>query len=97
MQLSPSTQNNVATQIANLIRLTATGYRAVATHVDHAGYPEAAIVAIAETGRTDCTAKVAVYNNRIVYASATGTHVSYPLRQEDAGRIVRGFLSMESN
>ena len=95
MQLSPPTQNNVAAQIADLIRRTTTGYGAVATHVGHAGYPEAAIVAVAETGRTDCTAKIAVYSDRIVYASATGTHVSYPLQQEDAGRIVCGFLSME--
>lgn len=95
MRLSPVAQHDVATQIANYIRLTAVGYGAVATRVGEAGYPEAAIVAIAETGRTDCTAKVAVYRNRIVYASALGTHVSYPIRQEDAGRIVAGFLSME--
>ena len=97
MQLSPSAQNSVATQIANFILLTANGYGAVASRVGYAGYPKAAIVAIAATGQTDCTAKVAIYNNRIVYTSATGTHVSYPLRQEDAGRIVRGFLSMEQN
>lgn len=95
MQLSPSTQNNVATRIADHIRRTTIGYGAVATHVGAAGYPEAAIVAIAETGQTDCAAKVAVYSDRIVYASHTGTHVSYPLRQEDAGRIICGFLSME--
>lgn len=97
MRLSPSAQNDVATQIANFIRLTTTGYGAVATHTGAAGYPEAAIVAIAETGRTDCTAKVAVYSDRIVYASALGTHVSRPLRREDAGRIVSAFLSMESD
>lgn len=95
MRLSPYAQDNVATQIANFIRLTTIGYGAVATHVGAAGYPEAAIVAIAETGRTDCTAKVAVYGDRIVYTSALGTHVSRPLRQEDAGRIVCAFLSME--
>ena len=95
MQLSPLSRNNTATRIADYIRLTATGYRAVATRVGAAGYPEAAIVAITETGQTGCTAKVAVYSDRIVYASAAGTHVSYPLRQEDASRIVRGFLSME--
>lgn len=95
MQLPPSAQNNVATQIANFIRLTTIGYRAVATHVGHAGYPEAAIVAIAETGHADCTAKVAVYRDRLVYASAAGTHVSYPTRQEDAGRIICSFLAME--
>lgn len=97
MQLSPLSQNSVATRIADHIRRTTTGYRAVATRVGAAGHPEAAIVAITETGQTGCTAKVAVYSNRIVYASATGTHVSYPLRQEDAGRITRGFLSMEHN
>lgn len=97
MHLSPLARDNTATQIANFIRLTTTGYRAVATRSGCAGYPEAAIVAITETGRTDCTAKVAVYGDRLVYASATGTHVSYPIRQEDAGRIVRGFLSMEHN
>lgn len=97
MNLSPLTQNNIATQIANFIRLNTNSYSAVATSVNTAGYPEAAIVAIAETGRTDCTAKVAVYSDRIVYASRTSTHVSYPIRQEDAGRIVCGFLSMEHN
>ena len=95
MHLPPSTRDNLATQIANLIRLNAIGYGAVATPTGAAGYPDAAIVAIAETGRTDCTAKVAIYGDRIVYASALGTHVSYPIRQEDAGRIVCGFLSME--
>lgn len=97
MQLSPLSQNNVATQIADFIRATTTDYGAVATRVGHAGYPEAAIVAIPETGQTDCTAKAAVYTDRIVYTSATGTHVSYPLRPEDAGRIVHGFLSAERN
>lgn len=97
MNLSASERNNVATQIANSIRLNAPGYGAVATRVGAAGHPEAAIVAIAETGKTDCTAKVAVYHNRLVYASHTDTHVSYPTRQADAGHIARGFLSMESN
>lgn len=97
MQLSPPAQNNAATQIVNSIRLTTNDYEAVATPVGYAGYPEAAIVAIVKTGRTHCTAKVAVYSDRIVYASATGAHISYPLRQEDAGRIVCGFLSMERN
>lgn len=97
MRLSPPGQNNAATQIANSIRLTAVGYGAVASHVGQAGYPEAAIVAIAETGKTDCTAKVAVYHDRLVYASHTGTHVSYPARQEDASRIICEFLSMEGN
>lgn len=95
MHLSPSTQNQVATQIADCIRLTTIGYGAVATRVGQAGYPEAAVVAIAENGKTDCAAKVAVHRDRLVYASATGTHVSYPTRREDAGRIIRSFLSME--
>ena len=95
MHLSPLSQNSVATQIANHIRLTTIGYGAVATPVGQAGYPEAAVVAIAETGETDCAAKVAVYRDRLVYASATGTHVSYPTRREDAGRIICSFLSME--
>lgn len=95
MRLSPHSQNGVATRIADFIRLTTIGYGAVATHVGEAGYPDAAIVAIAENGKTDCTAKVAVYHDRLVYASATGTHVSYPTRQEDAGRFIRSFLSME--
>ena len=97
MHLSPFGQDNVATQIADSIRLTTAGYGAIASHVGHAGYPEAAIVAIAETGKTDCAAKVAVYRDRLVYASHTGTHISYPARQEDAGRIVCEFLSMEGD
>lgn len=97
MQLSPFSQDEVAHQVANLVRLTTIDYRAAATSVGQAGYPEAAIVAIAETGKTDCTAKVAVYRDRIVYASPTGTHVSYPTRPEDAGRIICSFLSMEHN
>lgn len=97
MNLSPSAQDNVATQIANFIRLTTLGYGAVATPVGRAGYPEAAIVAIAGTGQTDCTAKVAVYRDRIAYASHTGTHVSYPIHPEDAGRIICSFLSTESD
>lgn len=97
MHLSPSSQNQVATQIANLIRLTTIGYGAVATRVGQAGYPEAAVVAIAETGKTNCTAKVAVHRDRLVYTSAAGTHVSYPTHQEDAGRIIRSFLSTEHN
>lgn len=95
MNLSPSTQNRIAHQIVDHIRLNTVGYGAVATHVGQAGYPEAAIVAIAETGKTDCTAKVAVYRDRVVYASATGTHTSYPTRPEDAGRIICSFLSLE--
>lgn len=97
MHLSPSSQNRVATQIADSIRLTVIDHGAVATPVGHAGYPEAAVVAIAKTGKTDCTAKVAVYPDRLVYASTTGTHVSYPTRQENAAHIIRSFLTMESD
>lgn len=95
MRLSPHSQNRVATQIANSIRHTTIGYGAVATPVSQAGYPKAAVVAIAETGKTNCTAKVAVYSDRVVYASATGTHVSYPTRPEDAGRLIGLLLSKE--
>ena len=97
MYLAPSAQDSVADQIANHIRLTAIGYGAVATHVGQAGYPEAAVVAIAETGKTDCTAKVAIHHNRLVYVSAVGAHVSYPIHWADSGRIVSAFLSMEHN
>lgn len=97
MRLSPSSQNRVATQITNSIRQTTTSYGAVATPVGQAGHPGAAVVAIAANGKTDCTAKVAVYHDRLVYASAAGTHVSYPIRPEDAGRIIRSFLAMEHN
>jgi len=95
MYLSPSAQDSVATQIADHIRLNTTGYGAVATRVGRAGYPEAAVVAITETGKTDCAAKVAVHHNRLVYVSASGTHVSYPIHWSDAGRTVGGLLSME--
>lgn len=97
MHLPPDAQDSVATQIANYIRLNTTGYGAVATSVGHAGYPDAAVVAIAETGKTDCTAKIAVHHNRLVYVSASGTHVSYPINWSDAGRIACAFLSAEGN
>lgn len=95
MYLSHATQNNVATRIADHIRRNTIGYGAIATQVGQAGHPDAAVVAIAETGKTDCTAKVAVHHNRLVYVSATGSHVSYPIHWADAGRIVCAFLSME--
>lgn len=95
MYLPPSVQDSVAAQIANHIRQNAIGYGAVATSAGQAGTPDAAVVAIAETGKTDCTAKVAVHHNRLVYVSASGTHISYPTHWSDAGRIVRTFLSME--
>nr|DAR47037.1 MAG TPA: hypothetical protein [Caudoviricetes sp.] len=97
MHLSPSAQDDIATQIVNHVRLTTIGYGAVATRVGQAGYPGAAVVAIAETGKTDCAAKVAIYRDKLVYASTTGTHISYPTHQEDAGRITCSFLSMEHN
>lgn len=97
MYLPPSAQDSTATQIANYIRLNTIGYGAVATRVGQAGYPDAAVVAIASTGSTDCTAKVAVRPNKLVYVSAAGTHVTYPIRQEDAARIICAFLAMEND
>lgn len=95
MYLSTTAQNNTATLIAKWVRENAIGYGAVATEVGQAGYPDAAVVAIAENGNTTCTAKVAVHHNRITYVSKLGAHVSYPITFEDAGRIVGGFLSLE--
>lgn len=95
MRLSPSAQSQVATQVADFVHLTAVGYEAAATPVGQAGRPGAAVVAIVEPGKTDCAAKVAVYHDRLIYTSATGTHVSRPTRQEDAGRIIRSLLSLE--
>lgn len=97
MHLSTAAQNDVATLIAKWVRENTIGYGAVATNVGRAGYPEAAVVAIAENGNATCTAKVAVHHNRIVYVSKLGAHVSYPTAPEDAGRIVGGFLSLEEN
>lgn len=95
MYLSTVAQNNTATLIADWVRANTSGYGAVAAEVGRAGYPEAAVVAIAEAGKTTCTAKVAVHHNRIVYVSKLGAHVSYPIAFADAGRIVGGFLSLE--
>lgn len=95
MYLSTTAQNGVATLIAEWVRENTIGYGAVATEVGRAGYPDAAVVAIAENGNTSCTAKVAVHHNRIVYVSKMGAHVSYPITFKDAGRIVGGFLSLE--
>lgn len=95
MHLPPAAQDNVATRIADHIRRNTTGYGAVATRVGQAGCPDAAVVAIVESGHTDCAAKVAVHHNRLVYVSAAGGHVSYPIDWSDAGRIVTAFLSME--
>lgn len=95
MYLSTVAQNDTAALIARWIRENTIGYGAVATEVGRAGYPDAAVVAIAEDGKTTCTAKVAVHHNRIVYVSKLGAHVSYPITFKDAGRIVGGFLSLE--
>lgn len=97
MYLSTTAQNDTAALIAKWVRENTIGYGAVATEVGRAGYPDAAVVAIAEVGSTTCTAKVAVHHNRIVYVSKLGAHVSYPLTFSDAGRIVGGFLSLEED
>ena len=97
MYLSTTTQNDIAALIAKWVRENTVGYGAVATEVGRAGYPDAAVVAIAKDGATTCAAKVAVHHNRIVYVSALGAHISYPISPEDAGRIVGGFLSLEEN
>lgn len=97
MYLSATAQNNTATLIAKWVRENTVGYGAVATEVGRAGYPDAAVVAIAEDGNTTCTAKVAVHHNRITYVSKLGAHISYPITFKDAGRIVGGFLSLEES
>lgn len=97
MYLSTTAQNDTATLIAKWVRENTIGCGAVATEVGQAGYPDAAVVAIAENGKTVCTAKVAVHHNRIVYVSKLGAHVSYPITFKDAGRIVGGLLSLEAN
>jgi len=95
MRLPPSSRHEVAAQIANFIRLTVTDYRAVVAHADEPRSPEAAVVVITRTGHADRTAEVVVHDDRLVYVSRAVTHVSYPLRHEDAGRIVASFLSAE--
>lgn len=97
MYLSSAAQNDIAVLIAKWVRENTIGYGAVATEVGRAGYPDAAVVAIAEDGKTTCTAKVAVHHNRIVYVSKLGAHVSYPITFKDAGLIVGGFLSLEGD
>lgn len=97
MYLSATAQNSTATLIAKWVRENMIGYGAVATEVGQAGYPAAAVVAIARDGSTTCTAKVAVHHNRIVYVSKLGAHISYPITFGDAGRIVGGFLSLEED
>ena len=97
MYLSTTAQNDTAALIAKWVRENATGYGAVATKVGQAGYPDAAVVAIAEDGATVCTAKVAVRHNRIVYVSKIGAHISYPIASKDAGRIIGSFLALEKD
>lgn len=97
MYLSTTAQNDTAVFVAKWVRENTIGYGAVATEVGRAGYPDAAVVAIAEDGKTVCTAKVAVHHNRIMYVSKLGAHISYPITFKDAGRIVGGFLSIEEN
>lgn len=97
MYLSTTAQNDVAALVAKWVRENTIGYGAVATEVGRAGYPGAAVVAIAENGSTTCTAKVAIHHNRIVYVSKLGAHVSYPITFKDAGRIVGGFLLLEES
>lgn len=97
MYLSTTAQNDTATLVAKWVRENTPGFGAVATEVGRAGYPDAAVVAIAKDGETTCTAKVAVHHNRIVYVSKLGAHISYPITLRDAGRIVGGFLTLEEN
>ena len=97
MYLSTAAQNDTAALVAKWVRENTAGYGAVATEVGQAGYPDAAVVAIAEDGSTTCTAKVAVHHSRIVYVSKLGAHISYPITFKDAGRIVGGFLALEEN
>lgn len=97
MHLSATAQNNTATLIAKWVRENTVGYGAVATSVGAAGYPDAAVVAIAKDGSTTCTAKVAVHRSRVVYVSKLGAHISYPITFEDAGRIIGSFLSLEED
>ena len=97
MYLSTAAQNDTATLIAKWIRENTIGYGAVASNVNRPGHCATAVVAIAKSGSTTCTAKVAVHHNRIAYMSKTGVHVSYPSTPGDAGRIVGGFLSLEED
>lgn len=95
MYLSTTAQNNTATLIAKWVRKNTIGYGAVATKVGQAGYPDAAIVAITAYGNTICTAKVAVYPDRIAYASKLAAHVVYPDTVKDVGPTIGGFLLPE--
>lgn len=97
MYLSATAQNNTAALIAKWVRENTIGYGAIATEVGRAGYPDTAVVAIANDGNTTCTAKVAVHHNRLVYVSKLGAHTSYPISWSDAGRIIGAFLSLEES
>ena len=97
MYLSAAAQNSTATLIAKWVRENTIGYGAVATEVDRAGVPDAAVVAIAKNGETTCTAKVAVHHSHITYASARGVHISHPIKPDDVALIVGGFLRLEED
>ena len=97
MYLSTTTQNDTATLIAKWVRENTIGYGAVATEVGKAGCPDAAVVAIAENGKTTCTAKVFVRHNSIVYMSKLGGRISFPVTFDDPGRLIGDFLSLEGD
>lgn len=97
MHLSTTAQNDTATLIAKWVRENTIGYGAVVSEVNRPSYCATAVVRIARSGSTICTAKVAVHHNRIVYVSKLGAHISYPTAPKDAGRIVGGFLSLEED
>ena len=97
MYLPTAAQNDTATLIAKWVRENTIGYCAVAAEVNRPSYCAVAVVSIAKSGSTICTAKVAVHHNRIVYVSKLGTHISYLTTPKDAGRIVGGFLSLEED
>lgn len=97
MYLSTTAQNDTATLIAKWVRENTIGYGAVATEVGRAGCPDAAVVAIAEDGRTICTAKVFVCHNSIIYMSKLGGRISFPVTFNDPGRLIGDFLSLEGD
>lgn len=97
MHLSVAKQNSTAALIAKWVRGNTIGYGAVATRVDQAGVPDAAVVAIAKNGESTCAAKVAVHRDYIAYASPLGMHISYPINPSECGRIVGSFLSLEGD
>lgn len=97
MYLSTAAQNDTAALIVKWVQENMISYGATATKVGRPSYCATAVVAIARNGSTTCTAKVAIHHNRITYVSKLGTHISYPIALEDAGRIVGGFLSLEEN